>query len=102
MASAFGPAAVDPRRRAVPARRAVGRTKGLGHVTGKEKKHGINTTYNFDPRAYRCTTYLASQQGLGILSKQRTRIDHCDFDHPVAPWADLKRFQNKRNHYELG
>jgi len=59
--------------------------------TRKEKSNGYNTDRHFNPRTYRCTTHMAPQQELGILSQRRTRIDPSDYYHPVAPWEDLKR-----------
>jgi len=68
------------------------REKKAAPIAGKEERHVHNTDHHFDPRVYRRTAHLASQQGLGILSQRRTRIGPSDSDHPVAAWKDLRKF----------
>ena len=59
--------------------------------TRKEKSHGDHTGYHLDPYVGWRSSYMATQQELGVLSKRRTGIDPSDSDHPAALWEDIKR-----------
>jgi len=75
--------------------------RNVSDESRKEKSHGNHTTCHLNPPAGWRSSQLATQQELGILSQRRTRINPSDPDHPAAPWADLKRFWNLRDHYEF-